>query len=288
MLQRLRLFALGLSVLAVYPQAHAEVISITNLNTTSANVGPTTWLTPFNYISNYEDRFITDYSSTTEIKTEVVDLPTVTTAGLAKDYEVTKVKYKNNITTYKIEHLQVGLDAPGSTPAGSKQLTLSGSVTSTIATTIYFDLSSYGTYVPGNSPFGATVPALASLYLGETLGTLAPTAVYAYADTGSSSYSVSNVWSYALNIAAGAVVDFYAAAFAPNDASLNNLSVSVHTAYYGHQTVTTPYENETKVLVNARVLPPLAVPETSTYAMLLAGLGVIGFIRRRRGKAWPL
>nr|WP_315256166.1 PEP-CTERM sorting domain-containing protein [uncultured Duganella sp.] len=286
MLQKLRLLALGLSVLAVYPQAHAEVLTITDLTKSSSNVGPTTFASSSTYLSNYTDHTITDYSNITEIQTELAVAPTTTLPGLEKDYEVTKIKYKDNLTSYKIEYVQVGVNAPDSTPAGSKYLILSGTVTSSITTNVYFDLSAYGTYVPGTSPFGSAVPALASLYLGIDQTSVAPTpASYSYAGGGANYYSATSGWGYAHGMLAGETLTFYAAVFAPNDASLTDLSLVVRTDYYGYQTVTTPYESETRNLVEARALPPLPVPENATYAMLLAGLGMIGFIRRRRGKA---
>lgn len=287
MLQKLRLLALGLSMLAVYPQVHAEVLTITDLTQSSSNLGPTAWAPSSTYFSYYTDHYVTDYSHLVEIQTEVAVAATTTMPGLEKDYEVTKVKYKDNYVSYKMEYAQVGVNAPDSTPAGSKYLILTGSVKSTISTNVYFDLSAYGAYVPGTSPFGSAVPALASLYLGGDHTSVAPApATYSYAGDGSNSYSASNGWSYVHGMAAGETLTFYAAVFAPNDASLNNVSLTLRTDYYDYQTVTTPYESESRRLVDARAIPPLLpVPENPAYTMLLAGLGMIGVLRRRRGKA---
>jgi hypothetical protein len=41
--------------------------------------------------------------------------------------------------------------------------------------------------------------------------------------------------------------------------------------------------NETFFMANSTaLLPPTAIPEPETYAMILAGLGMLGFIARRR------
>jgi len=40
--------------------------------------------------------------------------------------------------------------------------------------------------------------------------------------------------------------------------------------------------NETFFVANSSALPPTAIPEPETYAMMLAGLGMLGFIARRR------
>jgi len=40
--------------------------------------------------------------------------------------------------------------------------------------------------------------------------------------------------------------------------------------------------NETFFMANSTALPPTAIPEPETYAMMLAGLGMLGFIARRR------
>jgi len=40
--------------------------------------------------------------------------------------------------------------------------------------------------------------------------------------------------------------------------------------------------NETFFMANSTALPPTAIPEPETYAMILAGLGMLGFIARRR------
>jgi len=40
--------------------------------------------------------------------------------------------------------------------------------------------------------------------------------------------------------------------------------------------------NETFFMANSTALPPTAIPEPESYAMILAGLGMLGFIARRR------
>jgi hypothetical protein len=80
---------------------------------------------------------------------------------------------------------------------------------------------------------------------------------------------------------AGVAQSFVAYVYAPNDVSVNNFQLSARTSNYDF--ISTPNVTNyvgSKQLIGAVVLPP--VPEPESYAMLLAGLGMIGYMARRR------
>lgn len=283
MLRKTRLLALSLSLLAVYSHAQASVLTVSNVSTGNLSGVSVLSSTPSTYTGTYLTSSQSDYSNTTVLSTELAVAPTTTTAGLEKDYSTNTLKYNTNFTTYKFDNVDLALATTGPATTGGKTVSLSGSVHSDIATTITIELYAGGSYLPNVSPFGESLPALASLFLGGA--SLAPTATtFTYVDNASHSYSVSSSGNYTFNIGAGQTLGFTAGVFAPLGASLDYLNLNLLSAYYDPVTVTTPFQQVTKTLVEARTVPPLAVPEPSTYAMLLAGLGLVGMARRRNGK----
>jgi hypothetical protein len=70
----------------------------------------------------------------------------------------------------------------------------------------------------------------------------------------------------------------YTISFWLNDNSGNNTFSRIST----NGNVTDTGGNGIDLLVYGGAIPTLAVPEPETYAMLLAGLGLLGFIARRR------
>lgn len=287
MLKKLRLLAAIVPVLAAFAPAQAAVISVSGLTSTSTNVGSTSLSSPSNYTYTHHDSTITDYSNTSTVLSEVAIPATTSAPGLIKDYLVTTEKYNVVEYSYKYDNVSAAVSASDNLLSGGKVITLSGSVTSTINTTIIFDLTAGGSYVPASSPFGGTyVPALGSLYLGSSLATIAPVSYSGtFTDTSAKTYTVDNGWSYSVNISAGQTLTFYAGVFAPDNASISYLSLNLQSDAYDYLTETTPYQNVTKTLIDAHPIPALSVPEPSTYAMLLAGMGMIGLVRRRRDRA---
>ena len=284
MLRKTRLLALSLSMLAVYSHAQASVLTVSNVVTDHLSGVSVLSTTPSTYTGTYSTSTRTNYSDVTVLSTEVAVAATTAAPGLEKDYSTNTLKYNTNNTTYKFDDVGLALTTTGPASTSGKTVALSGSVHSDIATSITIALYAGGSYLPNVSPFGESLPALASLFLGGTA--LAPTATtYTYVDTASHIYSVSSSGNYTFNIGAGETIAFTAGVFAPLGASLDFFNLNLLSAYYGPVTETTPFELVTKTLIEARAIPPLAVPEPSTYAMLLAGLGLVGMARRRGGKA---
>jgi hypothetical protein len=124
--------------------------------------------------------------------------------------------------------------------------------------------------------FGNSQPSSLSSTTNSSIESLS---YYAY----STSYSTTS-----FNLLAGVSQNFVAYVYAPTDVSVNNFSLDAHTSNY--DLVNTP-QSQThvgpKTLISASVLDP--VPEPETYAMLLAGLGLVGAVTRRdRAKAKAL
>jgi len=98
--------------------------------------------------------------------------------------------------------------------------------------------------------------------------------------TGTNNYSDGAVQAYdgITQAIATAVGQTYTISFWLNDNSGNNTFSRLST----NGDVSGTGGNGIDLLVYGGAIPTLAVPEPETYAMLLAGLGMLGFIARRR------
>jgi hypothetical protein len=146
-------------------------------------------------------------------------------------------------------------------------------------------LDAGGSFTSAQGPFGSAIaPLLASFYFGES----APSALSASTVTNletSSYYTYSSSYQTAsFSLLAGVAQNFVAYVYAPADVSISNFSLDAYTT--GYDLLVTPQQQVyvgPKTLVSASILAP--IPEPETYAMMLAGLGLIGFMVARRSKA---
>jgi hypothetical protein len=281
--------ALGVSATAAHASA-TPILSVSNVAVDSFNVGGIPQIASGPSIYTGSDYSEFNYTSTTtpHFTTEVVTEPTTTTAGLAYNYETDTTVNSWNLQTWKYDTLSIGVASNGTNQSDGKWIELTGSVQSSIDTTLSFNLSASGNFTAINTPFGSAAPLLASFYFGNSqpssLSSSTNTSIeslsyYAY----STSYSTAS-----FNLLAGVSQDFVAYVYAPTDVSVNNFSLYARTSDY--DLVNTP-KSQTyvgpKTLIGASVLAP--IPEPETYAMLLAGLGLIGAVTRRdRAKAKAL
>lgn len=281
--------ALGLVMLAT--GAHASVaspiLSVSNVATSSSNIGAgATTTTSGPTVSSYANWSDTPYSTTTStaFSSEVQTAPTTTTAGLVYDYETVTTTKSWDHQTWQYDYLSIGVTSDGTNQFGGKWISLSGSVQSSISTSLSFNLSASGNFTAAQTPFGPTAPLLASFYFGSTQPT--PLSANTYSnleqlnyDTYSTSYSTTT-----FNLLAGVAQSFVAYVYAPTDVSIGTFQLSAGTANYDFVSTPQAVSNiGSKTLIGARTLAP--IPEPESYAMLLAGLGMIASIARRRKPA---
>lgn len=170
--------ALGLGVLATASAyASSPILSVSPVVTGSLNLGgatTTTGPTVTTETHNYRDNFTTAY--TTVLASEVAIAPTTTTAGLQNNFSTVTRTESWDLNTSKRDYLSIDVTSNGVNQAGNKWISLTGSVQSTIDTTLSFYLNAGGSFTAMSGPFGSSIaPLLASFYFGES----APTALSA-------------------------------------------------------------------------------------------------------------
>lgn len=281
--------ALALGVSATAAHATSPILSVANVVTDSSNLGlgalvTTSGPTVYSY-SDYWNHLNYTTTVTPAFTTEEVTAPTTTTAGLAYNYETDTTVNSWNLQTWKYDTLSIGVASDGTNQSGGKWIELTGSVQSSIDTALSFTLSASGNFTAIDTPFGSAPPLLASFYFGNSQPSSLSSSLSSSTNTSIESlsyYAYSTSYSTAsFNLLAGVSQDFVAYVYAPTDVSVSNFSLYARTSDY--DLVNTP-QSQTyvgpKTLISASVLAP--VPEPETYAMMLAGLGLIGFAVRRR------
>lgn len=282
MLKKIVPLCLSLSVLGAALQAQAAVITLSSLTTTGNNVGATStgdWVSVMSQHSYYTDTVSAVVTHSSVVQT----VPTPTQTGYALDYDTTTTHYTAHDTTWKYDLLNVQATTEDSQTNGGKSILFQGSISSSISTTLYLMPYADGSYVPSSSPFGAATIALPTLYLGDSLATLAPIS-YANSSTTSNNggalpyYDINGRFSgLGWNITAGQTLYFAAAAYAPAGVSIGDFTLQIQSGNYNYLDATEEYNNVNTQLVGGHVL---TVPEPETYAMLLVGLCAITLRRR--------
>ena len=222
---------------------------------------------------------------TNALSSEVFTAPTETTSGLQYNYRTPTTTTTFDVNTYNYDTLGLGVTSTGTNKSGDKYITLSGSVLSSIDTTLSFELSAFGDFSFTQTIFGATVPQLASFYFGDELADVSILPSTTETDLATTSYDAYSVLfnTSTYNLLAGVEQTFYAVVFAQNNVSVNSFQLEATTGNYNF--TTTPNITNVvgeRVLLGATTLAP--IPEPETYAMLVAGLGFIGAASRRKLK----
>jgi len=280
--------ALALGVSATAAHATAPILSVANVVTDSSNLGSgalvnTSGPTVYSY-SDYWNHLNYTTTVTPAFTTEEVTAPTTTTAGLAYNYQTDTTVNSWNLQTWKYDTLSIGVASDGTNQSGGKWIELTGSVQSSIDTALSFTLSASGNFTAINTPLGSAAPLLASFYFGNSQPSSLSSSLSSSTNTSIESlsyYAYSTSYSTAsFNLLAGVSQEFVAYVYAPTDVSVSNFGLYARTSDY--DLVNTP-KSQTyvgpKTLISASVLAP--VPEPETYAMMLAGLGLVGAVTRR-------
>lgn len=269
-----------LSVSAVFSvQVHASVLSFSDLANASLNTGTVAFAFPT--LSTYSGSDYSSGSYTTTYSNFSVQTvaPTSTTQGLALDYLKTTNSYVSTVTTYKEDSSAVAVVTNGSTIGAGKYLEITGKVTSTVDTAFHFNLNANGLYGATDVPGVGSIPnGSISFFSGPTAATIAAQASSTTTYSPQSlSFDASS--SGVLNLLAGQSVTFAALVYSSN-ASLSDFTISGYTDHYDLVTTNTPHVSPYDTLVGSHLVA--AVPEPESYAMLLAGLGLMGAIAKRR------
>jgi len=282
-----RALALGaLGMLSTGAYASSPILSVSPVVTNSSNLGGATTttgptITTYTYTDSYYNNYIS--TDTTALSDEVEIAPTTTTAGLVNHFSTITTTNTWDDYTLKRDYLSIDVASSGVNQAGDKWISLTGSVQSTIDTTLSFTLSAQGSFTATSGPFGSSIaPLLASFYFGEST----PAALSASTTTSLESlsyYTYSSFYStLSFDLLAGVAQDFVAYVYAPTNVSISYFSLDAYT-HPGYDQLASP---QTEILVGPKtwvsssILQP--IPEPETYAMMLAGLALVGFMARRR------
>lgn len=285
-----RALALGaLGMLATGAYASSPILSVANVVTNSSNVGGIAQITygPSIYTGAYSNNY-NNYTSTTvsDFSTEVVTVPTTTTAGMALNYQTDTTTNTWDLHTWNHDSLSIDVASNGTNQSGGKWISLTGSVQSSIDTTLSFYLNASGNFTSIATPLGSAAPLLASFYFGDSQPSLSSLSSVTSASLESLSYySYTSSYSTAsFNLLAGVSQDFVAYVYAPTDVSVSSFNLDAYTSNYNFAvTPQTQIHVGPKTLIGASILAP--IPEPETYAMMLAGLGLVGAMIRRRTNA---
>lgn len=285
-----RALALGaLGMLATGAYASSPILSVANVVADSSNVGGTAQITlgPSIYTGSYYQDY-NNYTSTTvsDFSTEVVTAPTTTASGLAYNYQTDTTTINWDLHTWNYDSLSIRVASFGENQLNGKWISLSGSVQSSIDTILSFNLDASGNFTSIETPLGSTAPLLASFYLGNSQPSLSSLSSVTSASLESLSYyTYTTSYSTAsFNLLAGESQNFVAYVYAPAGVSISNFNLDAYTSYYNLAVTPQTYiDVGPKTLIGASTLAP--IPEPETYAMMLAGLGLVGTMIRRRTSA---
>jgi hypothetical protein len=272
------------SVLLAMVQAHAATpltpqISVSSLAATGGNVtatSPTAGSEARSDYNQWNDASVTTIGS----HSEVITVPTTTVAGLAYDYRDVTTSYNSHLTTWKYDYLSVYTVADAGQYSGGKTVLVEGDITSQVNTTLSLTLHTQGDFQTSSSPFGPAIPALPTFYISTGGSAFSPASYGSSSVDMTALYYSADTAGYSITIAAGETIHFKGGVYAGNDVSIESVLLAFRTTPYDVQTSSATHSSTISTLVGAHVLPP--VPEPETYAMLIAGLGMLALRRSRR------
>ncbi|WP_324778880.1 PEP-CTERM sorting domain-containing protein [Thiobacillus sedimenti] len=268
--------------------AHATspILSTSNVVTNSSNLGGMTTTSGPDVTTSFAYTTISNYVSatTSTLTSEVQIAPTTTTAGLAYDYETLTTTATWDQTTWHRDDLSIHVSSSGTNKSGDKWIQLTGSVQSTVNTSLAFSLSASGAFNAITTPLGSSAPLLASFYFGSTApSSLSATTTTSLIDSTYSTYSSTYDTVTTFQLLAGVSQNFVAYVYAPDNVSISDFNLYAQTDYYD-PVVTSMTDTSVgpKTLIGAHTLAP--VPEPASYAMMAVGLTLVGAAARRRSR----
>jgi hypothetical protein len=271
----LRVVALALPLnAAALPVLTVSDIQYTFSNTVPVGSPSTSSVSTNTYNGNYS---LNDVLT----KERIIKTPATTTAaGLALLYDVT--------TTTKTYHLE-DYDSFGSsgqvaqsTPGLAQYALVTGRVSSTQNIGLNFSIYGSGTYIPTNTPLGTSIPAVVSFYFGTAPSLQGVSLVKDVYSSYGNGESFSSRGYSTQSLVAGLESYFTAVIYAPSTAILDHFSIYASTDSYNFRDVVSPDVKVIKTLTGAETISP--VPEPGTYALFLAGLGLMGGVVKRRNR----
>jgi hypothetical protein len=265
--------------------APAPILTFSGLTYISANTGTLLDATSLNSGHYYSNSYTSIVGSVTDFHaTTTPAKPGV--AGSIDIYKDVTTTKETNSYSYYYDQASYAVTGNASNYAADQWIRITGMVTASEATTLGFSLFASGNYqttaIPG---IGNVNPALPSFFAGFGSDPLSATATGSYTRPEySNQYGVYSSSTPSISLAAGAT-SFTAMIYAGGNVSLSEFQLNISGPSYGRTDdyKTTPTTIST--LFKSEPIPALAVtpvPEPETYAMFLAGLGLMGAVARRR------
>lgn len=227
-------------------------------------------------------------NSTPTYTTVVTLAPTHTTTGLASTYEHYTTTTTHTAASYTDNASYAVSNSASSIAPDQQYIRLTGIVTANVATTLTYQLIAGGMYASTSDTRHTTIlPSEVGLWFND--GPAAASVANSQADTLLSSTRalspglqyVQTSSLYSITMAAGQKLYVAADVETSTGSSLSNFALNFTSAAYGGQSQAPTYANVNNMYLTS-VLG--TIPEPETHAMFLAGLGIMGFLGRRKKK----
>ena len=195
--------------------------------------------------------------------------------GKVDFYEDVHSTVNTEHVSYKYDQASYEVSVNSPSQSAGQYIQLKGTVSTTTNTTLGIFLQANGQFTGKDNPapFGSAVPALPTLGFGTSSLT---TNLVTWPGSSFSEYASASV-----DLVAGVPYSFDAYVYSSSpEVALTNFSLSILGDRYDYAVNLTSETTTTSYLRATVLLAP--VPEPENYAMILAGLGLIGAIAKRR------